>query len=163
MKRQYLLLQALAKTDKRVKLIIAGPPDSPADAAKLIDMVQALGVADRVRLDLRFLPRATYVEYVNGAMAVAYIPFDEEMGYVTMEAATASKALITTNDSGGVLALVKDRVTGWVAEPTVESLAAAMSAVVASKSITVEYGAAANALWNSLGVNWNETIEALLK
>jgi hypothetical protein len=38
-----------------------------------------------------------------------------------------------------------------------------MSAVVASKSITVEYGAAANALWNSLGVNWNETIEALLK
>lgn len=163
MKRQHLLLQALVKTDKRVKLIIAGPPDSPADAEKLIEMTQTLGVTDRVRLDLRFLPRSTYADYVNGAMAVAYIPFDEEMGYVTMEAATASKALITTTDSGGVLALVKDRVTGWVAEPSIESLAAAMSAVVANRSTTIEYGAAANALWNSLGINWNETIEALLK
>ncbi|WP_064120300.1 glycosyltransferase family 4 protein [Pseudomonas fluorescens] len=163
MKRQHLLLQALVKTDKRVKLIIAGPPDSPADAEKLVKMAQTLGVTDRVRLDLRFLPRSTYADYVNGAMAVAYIPFDEEMGYVTMEAATASKALITTTDSGGVLALVKDRVTGWVAEPSIESLAATMSAVVANRSTTIEYGAAANALWNSLGINWNETIEALLK
>ena len=59
--------------------------------------------------------------------------------------------------------MVKDRVTGWVAEPTAEGLAEAMSSVVISKSTTVEYGAAAHALWNSLGVNWNETIEALLK
>jgi glycosyltransferase involved in cell wall biosynthesis len=164
MKRQYLLLQALAKADRRVKMIIAGPPESPADTQQLNTIVEQLGLQDRVKLDLRFLPRATYVDYVNRALAVAYIPFDEDsLGYVSMEAATARKALITTTDSGGILGLVKPGETGWRAEPTADGLAEAMSAAYESKVRTRQYGEGAQALWNSLGINWPETVEALLK
>ena len=95
--------------------MIAGPPDSEADAERLRELVERFGLSERVRLDLRFLPRATYADYLNGAAAVAYLPFDEDsLGYVSMEAATAGKALITTSDSGGILALAKHQETGWV-------------------------------------------------
>lgn len=164
MKRQFLLLEALAKTDKKVKLLIAGPPDTPADEEKLKETVERLGLQDRVRLDIRFLPRATYAEYVNNSAAVAYLPFDEDsLGYVAMEAATAAKALITTTDSGGILGLVKHKETGWVAAPTAESLAQAMSHVFENDSLTVEYGHAAKQCWEKLGINWQQTVEALLK
>ena len=164
MKRQYLLLQALAKADKRVKLLIAGPPESPVDTKRLLSIIDKFDLKDRVKLDLGFLPRATYVDYINRALAVAYIPFDEDsLGYVAMEAATARKALITTTDSGGILGLVIPQESGWRADPTAESLAEAMNAAFESKTRTKQYGEGAQALWSSLGINWPETVEALVK
>ncbi len=164
MKRQLLLVEAMPKADPAVKLLIAGPPDTPADAADLVAAVERLGLAGRVRLDLRFLPRETYAEYVRGAAAVAYLPFDEDsLGYVTMEAALAGKALITTTDAGGILGLVKHQETGWVADPSVDSLAETMSNVFDQPLRTAGFGDAARALWTSMNINWPATVERLLK
>jgi len=164
MKRQHMLVEALAHASPKVKLVIAGPPDSTADGESLSAIVSRLGLADRVTLDLRFLPREVYAEYLNNAAAVAYLPFDEDsLGYVAMEAATAGKALITTSDSGGVLGLVKNRETGWVAEPSPQSLADAMSAVYADLALTRSFGASARDLWLSFDKNWPKTVEALLR
>jgi glycosyltransferase involved in cell wall biosynthesis len=164
MKRQRLLVEALAHASKEVKLIIAGPPDTPADGESLHELVARLGLADRVKLDLRFMPRETYADYINNASAAIYIPFDEDsLGYVAVEAATAGKALITATDSGGVLGIVKHGETGWVAEPAVQPLADAMSAVYKDASITRGYGASARELWLSMDINWSKTVETLLQ
>lgn len=164
MKRQHLLLTALKKTNKHVKLIIAGPPDTSEDAKQLQKIVEQLQLSDRVKLDLRFLPRPTYAEYLNGALAVAYLPFDEDsLGYVAMEAATAGKALITTADSGGILGLVQHHKTGWVAEPNLSSLTDIMNEVFHDLACTQEYGFAAKVLWQSFGITWPKTVEALLQ
>lgn len=164
MKRQYLLLDALARAPAHVKLIIGGPPDSPADAERLHSAVERLGLGDRVRLDLRFLPREAYAAYLNGAAAVAYLPFDEDsLGYVSMEAALAGKALITASDSGGILGLVKHGETGWVAEPQADAMAGALAEACANKAVAASRGEAARAHWLSLGINWENTVEKLLK
>lgn len=164
MKRQYLLLEALAQAPRHVKLLVAGPPDSPADGERLRATVERLGLADRVRLDLRFLPRTTYAEYLNGAAAVAYLPFDEDsLGYVSMEAALAGKALITTTDSGGILNLVKHNETGWVAEPNAAALAQVLAEACGNPQRAAERGGAARALWLSLGIDWPNTVEKLLR
>lgn len=164
MKRQNMLLEALSRADSRVKLIIAGPPDVFADGEQLKETVARLGLEDRVKLDIRFLPRDTYAEYLTNAAAVAYLPFDEDsLGYVAMEAATAGKALITTSDSGGILGLVKHRETGWVADPTPEALAEAMNAVYADIAVTRAYGSSARALWHSFNIDWPNTVETLLR
>lgn len=164
MKRQYLLLEALALADKRVKLIIAGPPDSIDDAIKLQKTAEQLGLTDRVKLDLRFLPREVYADYINHAAAVAYLPFDEDsLGYVTMEAATAGKALMTTSDSGGILSLVRHKETGWVTEPNAEALAEAMNLVFKKATLTIGYGHAAQNLLCDMKINWPQTVEALLQ
>jgi glycosyltransferase involved in cell wall biosynthesis len=164
MKRQHLLLEALAHAPQKVKLVIAGPPDSPDDAKRLRELVERFGLSERVRLDLRFLPRATYADYLNGAAAVAYLPFDEDsLGYVSMEAATAGKALITTSDSGGILSLARHQETGWVVEPDPEALATALTEACSDSRRAAARGAAARALWLGLGVNWSHTIGELLR
>jgi len=164
MKRQHLLLEALSLTSPKVRLIIAGPPDSPTDGDQLREAVERLGLADRVKLDLRFLPRETYADYLINAAAVAYLPFDEDsLGYVAMEAATAGKALVTTSDSGGILGLVARGETGWVAEPSAASLADAMDAVFADTALTRSYGLGARDLWNSFEITWPKTVESLMR
>ncbi len=163
MKRQHLLVEAMAHAGKTVKLIIGGPPDGPEDEARLKETVERLGVQDRVKLDIRFLPRDVYAEYVRNACAVAYLPFDEDsLGYVAMEGALAGKALITTSDSGGILGLVKTGETGWVAKPTAEGLAQAMTEAAKAKGPRRLYGEGARALWEGLGINWPHTIETLM-
>lgn len=162
-KRQHMMLEALALAPNAVRLVIAGPPDSTTDADKLHETVERLGLQDRVRLDLRFLDRSEYAEYINGSAAVASLPYDEEsFSYVAMEAATAEKALISTTDSGGVLGLAKHGKTGWVVEPHAEALAEAMSAVSSNPKRARELGVAAKACWVDYGITWPATVQALL-
>lgn len=162
MKRQHLLVEAAAATPG-ARLIVAGPPDSDADALRLHEAVKRLDVGERVHLDLRFLPRHEYARYLNGARAVAYIPVDEDsLGYVAMEAATAAKPILTTTDSGGVRALVRHGVSGWECDPDVGSLASAFAEVMGSPAQCVEKGFAACDVWKSLDVTWEAVVRALV-
>ncbi len=163
MKRQYLLIEALAKTPSNVRLIIAGPPDTEKDKDQLLSLAEKLEVGDRLKLDLGFLPREKIADYVNGAQACAYLPLDEDsLGYVSMEAATAGKAIITGADSGGLLNLVKNDITGWVVQPDAFELASVMTEAICNKQRTLEKGIAARSLWNSFGATWPKTVERLL-
>lgn len=164
MKRQHLLIEALALCDKSVKLVIGGPPDTARDAERLHETAKRLDVARRLKFDMRFLSRTDYASYVNRSMAVAYLPYDEDsLGYVAMEAATARKPILTTSDSGGLLALVQDQNTGWVTDPTPDSLAEAMNAVFSDAGRAVARGRAAKDRLQQFGISWPKTIEALLQ
>jgi glycosyltransferase involved in cell wall biosynthesis len=163
MKRQHLLVEALAKTPANVKLVVAGPPDGPEDARRLAELVERHGLSDRVKLDLRFLPRHDYAAYLNSANAVAYLPFDEDsLGYVSMEAATASKALISTLDSGGVLGLARSGETGWVTEPHPGGLARALTMACTEPASAARLGEGARNRWQAMGITWPRTVERLL-
>jgi glycosyltransferase involved in cell wall biosynthesis len=162
-KRQHLVIEALATANPNVELVVAGPPDTPADEARVVEAVQRLGLQDRVRLDLRFLDRSTYAAYVNGALAVAYAPFDEDShGYVTMEAAEAGKPVITTTDSGGVLGLVRDGETGWVVEPEPCPIGDALSEIWLNRDVAIDRGLALRELWHGFSAGWDLAIELLL-
>jgi glycosyltransferase involved in cell wall biosynthesis len=163
MKRQHLLVEAMAHTASHVRLIVAGPPEKPEDALRLQRLVEQHGLQDRVKLDLRFLSREELARYANEANACAYLPFDEDsLGYVAMEAATASKPIISSSDSGGVLGLVKHRETGWVAEPNPDSLANALNQACRDTTEVRAMGRAACKLWNDMEISWPATIEKLL-
>jgi glycosyltransferase involved in cell wall biosynthesis len=164
MKRQHVLIEAMKYATRDVKLVVAGPPDTPADGAKLERMVEQSGLGDRIRLDLRMLPRSTYADYVRNSLAVAYMPFDEDsLGYVTMEGALAGKALITTSDSGGVTGLVIPELTGWIAEPSPASLGEVLSMACENPTRSKVFGAAAREYWNSLGIDWPATVASLMR
>lgn len=164
MKRQHLLIEAMRYLPESVKLVVAGPPDSAKDEQLLFKLIERYGLSDRVKLDLRFLPRDELASYVNGSLACAYIPLDEDsLGYVSMEAATAGKAVITARDSGGILGLVQDGETGWIAEPEPKAIAETIASAYKEPRHTCMMGEATRKLWNSFGANWENTIDRLLQ
>jgi glycosyltransferase involved in cell wall biosynthesis len=161
-KRQHLLVEALRHAPG-VRLVVAGPPDTPEDALLLRRTAAAAGVEDRLTLDLRFLPRAELAALVNGASAVAYLPFDEDsVGYVTLEAFQARKPMLTVTDSGGVLRAVRHGETGLVAEPSPQALGAAMAQLMADAKAAARMGDAGRQLVGELAVGWPTIIERLL-
>lgn len=163
MKRQHLLVEAMQFTDSKVKLIIAGPPDTMEDRERLERLVEKYNLSDRVSLDLNFLPRTKIANYANQALACAYLPFDEDsLGYVAMEAANARKPLITATDSGGILGLVENNVTGWVVEPQPDLLAESMNMIFAKQQEALKKGEAMYNHWKKLNITWGKTIEKLL-
>jgi glycosyltransferase involved in cell wall biosynthesis len=155
--------EALALTPGSIRLVIAGPPDAPKDGERLQRLVEAHELGDRVTLDLRFLPRGEVADYVNHATAVACLPYDEDsVSYVAMEGSAAGKPLITTSDSGGVLALARHLETAWVAAPDAASLAEGLSRLGTESPASLRMGAAARALWTSMEVTWPDAVERLL-
>ena len=162
-KRQHLLVEAMRFTRSEIKLVVAGPADTPADATRLQESVERHNLKDRVHLDLGFLPRERIAKYANEALACAYLPIDEDsVGYVTMEAFSAAKAVLTTRDSGGLLDIVHDGNTGLVVQPAPESLAAAIDRLANNRNMTMEMGKEGRERWNELNVTWPATIERLL-
>jgi glycosyltransferase involved in cell wall biosynthesis len=162
-KRQHLLVEAMRFTRSNAKLVVAGPADTPADAARLQSLVERHDLNDRVHLDLGFLPREQIAKYVNEALACAYLPVDEDsIGYVTMEAFSAAKPMLTTSDSGGLLDIVRDGETGLVTSPEPQNLAKTIDRLATNRRTTVKMGKEAHALWIGMNITWPATIERLL-
>jgi glycosyltransferase involved in cell wall biosynthesis len=161
-KRQHLLVEAMRHVHSGVRLIVAGPPESPEYAERLQEIVSRFELADRVELRLSFLPRLEVVELVNNARACASIPVDEDsMSYVAMEAFAAKKCVITATDSGGLLELVKHRETGFVVSPDPAAIAVAFENVCVERR-GARLGKAARDLWDRLDITWPSRIDRLL-
>lgn len=161
-KRQHLLIEAMRYAAKSTRLVIAGPPDSPDYADELRKLVDRYGLNDRVKLDLQFFTREALADYVNGARAVAYLPFlEDSYGYVTMEGYEARKPVITVDDSGELLALVEDGVTGFVCSDE-QGLAKAMDAYLKDEALARHHGEAGFARWREKDVNWPANIKRLI-
>ena len=122
-KRVDLIVRAMAQADRRVRLIVAG--EGPL-RGRLEEIAVESGVADRVTFT-GGVTETQLVALYAGALAVVFPPFDEDYGYVTLEAFLSRKAVVTTTDAGGPLEFVDDGVNGFVTEPAAEALGAAIS------------------------------------
>lgn len=155
-KRPDLVLEGFAHASSPARLVLAG---SGSLREELEARARALGIADRVELP-GFVSDDELVDLFARCAAVVYAPFDEDYGYVTLQAFGAGKPVVTTNDSGGVLEWVEDGVTGIVAEPTPAALGAAIDSVLAAPDRGAALGAAGRARSSSLA--WGPVVEALV-
>lgn len=113
MKRFDLLVRAMKHTETPVRCRIAGTgPEREA----LIDLIARLGLEEKVEL-LGWTQDRDVVEHYANCLGVYYAPFDEDYGYVTVEAFKAAKPVITTADAGGVLEFVEDDRNGFICPP----------------------------------------------
>lgn len=161
-KRQHLLIPALARSRSSLRLVIAGAPETPEDRQTLEDLVQADGLHDRVTVIPEYIDDRTKADLLSRARAVAYLPLDEDSyGYVTAEAMYSRKPVITLDDSGGVLELVEDGVTGLVRSCDPADLGTAFE--VLEDMATVEsLGQAARERVSMLRLSWDHVITELL-
>lgn len=162
-KRQHLLIEALALTRTPVRLRICGSSSGPAYPDELRTLVERLGLQARVNMENRWITEDEKADYLADCLAAAYLPLDEDSyGYPSVEASHASKAILTTTDSGGVLELVSDGVNGYVAEPTPVALALALDKLYTQRARTIAMGVAAHDRLDELNISWSHVIKRLL-
>ena len=161
-KRQSMVIEALAKVKEPVKVIFSGAANDPAYLDELKAKARALDVEQKIewrgRVELDEMIRL-YAE----AKAVVFPPIDEDYGYITLEAMLAGKAVITTDDSGGVLEFVEHDRTGWVTQATPDALALAMDEAWADPVGVEARGKAAYAAYQSLNISWENVVRALTR
>jgi glycosyltransferase involved in cell wall biosynthesis len=160
-KRQSLVIEALHHARSDVCVRIAGAADHQSHEKQLKSRAAELGVGDRIQW-LGQISESEKLQQYATALGVLYPPIDEDYGYVTLEAMLASKPVITCTDSGGPLEFVRNHETGWIAEPSAESLAQAMDEVWGDKAQAQRWGKRGRDLYDDLGINWKTVLEHLL-
>ena len=156
-KRVELIVRAMKYVDPAVRLVIAGEGtqrenvERAAEEADVLDRTSFLGT---VRDD-------NLVKLYADALAVVYPPFDEDFGYVTLEAFLARKPVITCRDSGGPNEFVVDGENGYITEPTPEALAAAINAASSDKARVARMGDAG--FTRAAAITWDGVIEKLVQ
>lgn len=155
-KRPDLAIRALTHLRPPTRLVLVGD-GSQRVAAELV--VRETGLGSRVR----FAGAASADELVTlyaGALAVVYVPYDEDYGYVTLEAFLSGKPVITCRDSGGTLEFVVDGENGFVCQPEPAAVGAAIARLAADRRLAARLGAAGQA--RARTVTWDGVVEQLL-
>jgi glycosyltransferase involved in cell wall biosynthesis len=162
-KRQSLIIEALALTRRPVRLIVAGVSDTAEYRHELRRRVEELDLEGRVRLIDAFISEEEKISLLENALASVFVPLDEDnFGYVTAESYLAQRPVVTLTDSGGVLWLVEHNVTGLVAEPNAASLAAALDALFDDRALAARLGNCGRDRLSSLNLDWDTTLDTLL-
>ena len=155
-KRVDLVIRALARGDSRTRLVVAG--DGPL-RGQLEETAAHEGVADRVTFT-GALGGQALVDLYAGALAIVYPPFDEDYGYVTLEAFLAHKPVVTTTDAGGPLEFVEHGVTGLVVAPTPESIGSAIARLAERRQLAQALGDAG--FDRAKRITWDGVVERLM-
>lgn len=158
LKRQTLAVESMKHVPDGVFLVIAG---MGGQYGALQERVHELALGDRVRL-VGEISDAEKRAYYACCTAVLFPPFDEDYGYVTLEAMCAAKAVITCTDSGGPLDFVLNEQTGLVVSPTPAELGDALSRVMARPRWAAQLGKAGRDRYHSLNLSWNRVTATLL-
>jgi len=157
LKRIDLILQALATPAAQgVRCVIAGGGDEDvslrAEAARL-------GLNSRVTFAGR-ISDEQLVDHLARCRAVCFVPKREDYGFVTAEAFSAAKAVVTVTDSGGPAELVVDNVNGRVTAPDATALGLALVALASDRALAERLGAQARATVASM--QWGSVARTLM-
>ena len=158
LKRLDLLVEAAARAkDRSLSFKIAGEGE---EETRLRDRIRALDLEGRVEL-LGAVSDAQLVKHYARCRAVYFAPWNEDYGFVTLEAFRSGKAVVTAADSGGPAELVRHGENGLVAEPTAESVAAQIDALGADRGLAERLGQAARR--DADAHRWERVVEELLR
>lgn len=152
-KRVGLLVEAMRHVKRDVELRIAGT--GPDEAA----LREAASGDPRIKF-LGRIPSAELAEAYAHSRAVAFLPYQEDYGYVTLEAMLCGKPVITCTDGGGTTELVREGETGLIVDPAPEALGAAIDRLWGDKRATKRMGQAARE--RALKVTWDAIVDELV-
>jgi glycosyltransferase involved in cell wall biosynthesis len=160
LKRQHLVIEALALCRQDVKLVIMGQAESETYLQQLKRLAAKLPpgrltwlgrVSDAVKLDL-----------FGDCLGVIAPPIDEDYGYVTLEAMLSSKPVITCEDSGGTLEFIVPGQTGLSCAPDAQSMADAMDLLWEDPARAERWGRAGRAHYDDIGFSWRNVVASLV-
>jgi glycosyltransferase involved in cell wall biosynthesis len=152
-KRIDLLIRAMSHVSVDIELRIAGT--GPHESA-----LRELAGGDRRIAFTGFLNDADLAEAYAGARAVLFAPYQEDYGFITLEAMLSGKPVVTTTDSGGPTELIVDGVNGFVTAPDAAALGEAMTTLARKPRVARRLGRAGRT--SAAQISWDRVVSTLL-
>jgi len=153
-KRIALLIEAMGHVTSDVSLKIAG---TGPDEKRLRRMARG---DSRIEF-LGFVNDDRVMEYYSHALAVLFVPYDEDYGLVTVEAMMCAKPVITVTDAGGPNEFVENGRTGFSTPPEPRAIAEKIDYLCRYPRKALEMGLRGRQRVAS--VTWANTVAALLE
>lgn len=158
LKRQSLLLDALSLSKSSIKVVFAG---TGSQLEYLKEKAIQLDLNQRV-VWLGKISDELMLNHYTNCLAVFFGPFDEDYGYITLEAMQAAKAVITCTDSGGPLEFISDMQTGIIVEPTPDAISSSIDLLATNKKLAKSLGESARSKYKELDISWGNVVEKLI-
>lgn len=163
-KRVDMVIKALPIVHGQIRLKIVGSPDEPGIMEYFTNEIAKHHLSSRID----FLGRVSDEELINlysKAFAVYYAPYNEDYGYVTLEAFASGKPVLTASDSGGVLEFVRHQENGLIVEPTADSIGHGVNKLFEDLFVAQKLGAQGRRDLEGLGLHeqgWDKVVNGLL-
>jgi glycosyltransferase involved in cell wall biosynthesis len=157
-KRQELLIEAAQHLKTPVKIVFAG---GSGDPKRYESLVKQYGVGDRVKLR-GFVDESEIVDLYANALAVCYLPFDEDYGYVTLEGMISGKPIVVTSDGGGATEFIENEREGFVVSPEPKAIAEGLDTLYANRERARAMGQRGNEKLKAMELSWQHVVESLI-
>ena len=154
------MIEALGAIPEPLKVVFSGQADS-AYAENLRVRIEQIELSRRVEI-LGYVSHEQKRTLYANCLAVYYGVRDEDYGYVTLEAFSAGKPVITHTDSGGPLEFVIDGENGYVTEPVPALLAECVRNLADSPARARVLGANGARTLAEKNITWENVIDNLL-
>jgi glycosyltransferase involved in cell wall biosynthesis len=155
-KRVDLVIEAFRQVPPPTRLVIAG--DGTMRTA-IERQIEQLNLGSRASIAGR-VDDEELIELYAGARALVFTPFQEDYGYVTLEAFLSRKPVVTTSDAGGPLEFVVNDVNGLITAPDPAAIAQAVRQLVADERLAARLGDAGHE--RARGITWDSVVERLV-
>jgi glycosyltransferase involved in cell wall biosynthesis len=157
-KRQELLIEAMRHTRSAVKVVLAG---SSGNQQHYEALVKQHRVGEKVTIT-GFVEEAKLIDLYANALGICYLPFDEDYGYVSLEAMIAAKPLIVASDSGGAAELVQNGNEAFVLDPDPKALADALDTLYEDRSKARKMGELGRENFLSRNISWQNVVKRII-
>jgi glycosyltransferase involved in cell wall biosynthesis len=157
-KRQEILIEALAHTRTPVRVVFAG---GSADPRRYESLARKHGVGDRITFR-GFVGEDEIIGLYADALGVCYLPFDEDYGYVTLEAMLSGKPVVVARDGGGAAEFVEHESEGLVCDPDPRAVAACLDRLYADREAARRMGRRGRDKLRALDLSWRRVVERII-
>jgi glycosyltransferase involved in cell wall biosynthesis len=102
------------------------------------------------------------IDLYAGALGICYLPFDEDYGYVTLEAMLSGKPVVVAQDGGGATEFVESESEGLIVEPEPRAIADALDRLYADRELARLMGARGLEKIKALNLSWQNVVNKII-
>jgi glycosyltransferase involved in cell wall biosynthesis len=152
-KRIALLVEAMRFVKSDIQLRIAG------EGPDMLRLRELAGGDPRI-VFLAYVSETQLLEHYANALAVAFVPYDEDYGLITIEAMMSSKPVLTVTDAGGPTEFVRHEKTGMCVAPNPREIGEAIDWLAQHREVAIRLGKTARDRVKS--IKWSNVVDVLI-
>lgn len=159
-KRQRLLVEAMKYVKSGVKAYIAGGGEE-SEINYIKNFIKDNNLEKKVKL-LGYISEEEKIKYYANSLCVYFGAFNEDYGYITLEAFFSQKPVIIHKDAGGPREFVTNEYNGYIIEEDAKELAEKLDYFYENKNDAKKLGENGLKSLQEKNMNWDYVIEKLM-